>query len=61
MDRKQILAKLDATLEEWELARTWGTIEMEFHDGVAVLLRKETKEKFTATGGHKNVPGRESI
>ncbi len=60
MDRKQLLEKLNIALEEWERNRAWGTIEIEVHDGAPVLLRKETKEKFNATGGCNNAPRRET-
>jgi hypothetical protein len=59
MDRATLLKKLDDALEEWERTRTWGTIEIEVHDGAPALLRKETKEKFTA-GGYNHVPRRET-
>ena len=60
MDRATTIKNLEATLLEWEAARTWGAIEIEVHDGAVVLIRKETKEKFTAPGGHQYVPGREN-
>lgn len=60
MDRLTLLKKLDVTLEEWERARTWGTIEIEIHDGSAALLRKETKEKFMTNGGCSHAPRREN-
>ena len=60
MNREQLIKKLEVALDEWEKNHTWGTIELEIHDGLTVLLRKETKEKFTSTGGHSNVPRRET-
>lgn len=59
MDRTTTIKKLEATLAEWEASHTWGSIEIEIHDGAVVLLRKETKEKFNP-GGHKYVPNSES-
>jgi hypothetical protein len=46
-------------LEEWERTHAWGLIEVEVHDGVPYLLRKETKEKFDTIGGCSHAPRRE--
>jgi len=59
VDRTQLLKKLDAVLEEWERTHAWGLIEVEVHDGVPYLLRKETKEKFDTIGGCSHAPRRE--
>jgi len=52
-----VIQELAATLAEWKNQRVWGAIEIEVHDGQVVLVRKETKQKFTS-GGFKNEPAR---
>jgi hypothetical protein len=55
---ENIIKEVSDTLSAWKNQRTWGTIEIEVHDGVPTLLRKETKQKFTSNGGFKHGPGR---
>ena len=57
---EHVIKELTETLAEWKNQRVWGAIEIEVHDGQVVLIRKETKEKFTANGGHNYVPRRET-
>lgn len=51
-----IIKELSDTLDAWKNQRTWGTIEIEVHDGQVALIRKETKQKFV--GGFKHEPAR---
>jgi hypothetical protein len=55
---EQAIKEIAATLTEWKNQRTWGAIEIEVHDGQVVLVRKETKQKYTSNGGFKHEPGR---
>ena len=50
MNKDQLLKKLAAMLEEFERGRQWGTIEIQFGDGVANLIRKTTNEKLCTKG-----------
>ena len=55
---ENVLKELDKTLTDWKSNRTWGTIEIEVHDGNVALLRKETKQKFNSNGGFNREPAR---
>jgi hypothetical protein len=46
-ERQKLLKKLDSILDEFERARTWGTIEIEIREGVPNFVRKMTTEKLT--------------
>jgi len=43
----QLLRKLDALIDEFARGRTWGTVEIQFSEGVPVLFRKALTEKLT--------------
>lgn len=55
---EHVIEELKRTLTEWKNQRAWGSIELEIHDGQVVLIRKETKQKFTSNGGFNREPGR---
>ena len=50
MNKDLLLKRLAALVEEFERGRQWGTIEIQFGDGVANLIRKTTNEKLCAKG-----------
>lgn len=51
MQKAELLKKLDALIDEASAQRVWGAIEIEFRDGVPVIVRKMTTEKLD---GEKN-------
>ena len=53
-----VIKELEKTLTDWKNQHVWGAIEIEVHDGQVVLVRKETKQKFTSHGGFKHEPAR---
>lgn len=50
MERKALLRKLEAMLEEVEREHMYGQIAIAFRDGKADFIRKETTEKLEAQG-----------
>ena len=50
MNKDQLLKRLTAIVEDFERGRLWGTIEIQFGDGVANLIRKTTNEKVGSYG-----------
>jgi coenzyme F420-reducing hydrogenase beta subunit len=46
MNKKELLRKLEAILNDVESCRVWGQIEIEFQNGVAVRVRKSQTEKL---------------
>jgi hypothetical protein len=50
MDRKTLLRKLEAMLEEVERERSYGQIAIAFRDGKTDFIRKEITEKLEMQG-----------
>jgi hypothetical protein len=50
MDRKTLLRRLEAMLEEVERERQFGQISIAFRDGKADFIRKEVTEKLEVQG-----------
>ena len=46
MDRGTLVRKLNTIFDEWERARAWGNVEIEFRDGEPNMIRKTTNEKL---------------
>lgn len=46
MDRKALVKKLEAMLDDFEKQRAWGTIEIEIRDGLPNFIRKMITEKI---------------
>jgi len=53
-----VVKELEATLTDWKNRKVWGAIEIEVQNGQVVLMRQETKKKFTSAGGFNNEPAR---
>ena len=49
MTKQELLRKLDALLDEFARARVWGSVEIQFSDGLPNLIRKTTTEKVNGT------------
>lgn len=48
MDRSSLLKKLDAMFDDIARNRTWASVEIEFRDGVANMIRSSKNEKLNA-------------
>ena len=46
MNKAQLLKKLDTLIDEAQRTRMFGVVEIQFSDGVPVLLRKSITEKL---------------
>jgi hypothetical protein len=53
MTKNALLKKLETAIEDAERSRMWGTIEIQFNDGVPALLRKSETEKLATRTGDK--------
>jgi hypothetical protein len=52
MNRQQLLKRLEAIFDEWERARNWATLEIEFRDGEPNMIRKHVNEKLNQPQGN---------
>ena len=48
MTRQELLKRLDQQFAEIERTRTWASVEIEFRDGVANMIRTTKNEKLSA-------------
>ena len=48
MNRQDLLKKLDLMFTEIERTRSWISIEIEFRDGIANMVRSTKNEKLVA-------------
>ena len=49
MDRTTLLRKLEALFEEIERGRVWASVEVEFRDGMANMIRTTKNEKLISS------------
>ena len=46
MDKTQLLKKLDVMFDDIARTRTWASVEIEFRDGAANMIRTTKNEKL---------------
>jgi hypothetical protein len=51
MTKTALLKKLEAEIDAAERNRMWGTVEIQFNDGVPSLIRKSATEKLSTRTG----------
>lgn len=50
MEKPELMKKLEAIFDDAARRKMWGTVEIEFRDGLPILIRKIETEKIQSTG-----------